>query len=150
MNKTQRISEMVARLGVEPDPELDPRYLGFFACFNQQLYFEAHDLLEDLWLATPGGNHCFFKGLIQLAGAFVHLQKQRLRPDHPKDGRRTRPAARLLNLAANNLRPYRPVHMRLDVEALWRFCLALQRQIERSSFARNPWDPACPPVLRLR
>ncbi len=60
---------------------LDPAYTGFFACFNRGEYFEAHDVLEALWLrvrAEPVGN--FYKGLIQVAGAFVHLQKGRLGP----------------------------------------------------------------------
>ena len=149
MNKKQRISEYVAGLGSAPDPEFDPRYVGFFQCFNQQLYYEAHDVLEDLWLADRGSNYHFFKGLIQVAGAFVHLQKQRLRPDHPKDGRRTRPAARLFQLAADNLSGYRPTHMRLDVEALWGFCLRMKEEIERSNFSLNPWDPATAPVWEL-
>ena len=61
--------------------ELDPHYAGFFECFNQQLFYEAHDVLEELWLPRrrePDG--LFYKGLIQLAGAFVHLQKDRLSP----------------------------------------------------------------------
>ena len=59
---------------------VDPRYAGYFALFNQQKFYEAHDILEDLWLPDRHGvNGSFYKGLIQLAGAFVHLQKQRLR-----------------------------------------------------------------------
>ena len=40
-------------------------------------------------------NYLFFKGLIQVAGAFVHLQKQFLHPEHPKHRPRLRPAVRL-------------------------------------------------------
>jgi len=153
MKKTDRIAEFVAQLGTAPDAEMDPRYLGFFKCFNEQLYYEAHDVLEDLWLQgredKTAGNYRFFKGLIQVAGAFVHLQKQRLRPGHAKDGRRARPAARLFQLAADNLSGYRPVHMRLDVEKLHSFCLQMKQEIEESDFARNPWDPARPPQLLL-
>ncbi|MBM3833151.1 MAG: DUF309 domain-containing protein [Verrucomicrobia bacterium] len=85
--------------------EFDPHYLGYFVCFNQQLYFEAHEVLEELWLLDrrgPDGN--FYKGLIQLAGAFVLLQKGR--PE---------PAARLFKLARTNLESYLPIHHRLDV-----------------------------------
>src|ERR1041385_3444222 len=50
--------------------ELDAHYLGYFECFNRQLYFEAHDVLEELWLTDRNGpNGAFYKGLIQLAGA---------------------------------------------------------------------------------
>jgi predicted metal-dependent hydrolase len=85
--------------------ELDARYLGYFKCFNQGLYYEAHDVLEELWLAErrgPAGS--FYKGLIQLAGAFVHVQKGR-----------PGPAAALLKLARGNLQNYPAVHQRLSL-----------------------------------
>jgi predicted metal-dependent hydrolase len=83
----------------------DAHYLGFFDCFNRQLYFEAHEVLEELWLQDrfgPGG--AFYKGLIQLAGAFVHVQKSR-----------PGPAAALLRLAQANLVRYGPVHEGLEL-----------------------------------
>ncbi|MEO6183762.1 MAG: DUF309 domain-containing protein, partial [Verrucomicrobiota bacterium] len=55
--------------------KLSPHYLGYFELFNAQLFYESHDVLEELWLPIrkeAGGD--FYKGLIQLAGAFVHLQ----------------------------------------------------------------------------
>src|SRR5690242_1238657 len=59
--------------------DLDAHYLAYFECFNRQLFHESHDVLEELWLADKHGrNYSFYKGLIQLAGAFVHLQKNRL------------------------------------------------------------------------
>ena len=61
--------------------DLDAHYLGYFACFNRQLFFEAHEVLEQIWLPQRHGpNGAFYKGLIQLAGAFVHLQKNRSGP----------------------------------------------------------------------
>src|SRR5882672_7801103 len=85
--------------------ELDAHYLGYFECFNRGLFYEAHDVLEELWLADRhGSNGAFYKGLIQVAGAFVHLQKDRLRP-----------AAALFKLARANFERYPPVHERLDV-----------------------------------
>ena len=30
--------------------DYDRRYLGYFDCFNRQHYFEAHEVLEALWL----------------------------------------------------------------------------------------------------
>ena len=58
-----------------------PAYQNFFVCFNSGRYYESHDVLEELWLkvkAGPNGN--FYKALIQIAGAFVHLQKSRPQP----------------------------------------------------------------------
>ena len=34
--------------------EFDAHYLGYFECFNQQLFFEAHEVLEVLWLGRRG------------------------------------------------------------------------------------------------
>src|SRR5439155_24463423 len=83
--------------------ELDAHYLCYFECFNRGLYDEAHDVLEGLWLPNRNGsNGPFFKGLIQFAGAFVHLQKGRLQP-----------AAALLRLAQGNLQNYPAIHERL-------------------------------------
>ena len=87
---------------------LDAHYLGYFECFNQGLFFESHDVLEELWLAQGRGpNYAFYKGLIQLAGAFVHLQKNRLRP-----------AAALFRLAQTNLTPYGTM---IVVPSYWSF-----------------------------
>jgi hypothetical protein len=149
MKKSDRISTFVAQLATGKSVALDAHYAGYFTCFNAQQYYEAHDVLEHLWLQTKGENYAFFKGLIQVAGAFVHLQKQFLRPDHPKDGRRLRPATRLFRLAITNLQPYQPVHWELDVEGLCARCTALANEIEASAFQQNPWNPQNPPQLVL-
>src|SRR4029079_18573679 len=84
--------------------KVDAHYLGYFECFNRQLFFEAHEVLEELWLADRhGANGNFYKGLIQLAGAFVHLQKER-----------PGPATALFKLAQANLQQYPAVHEQLD------------------------------------
>jgi hypothetical protein len=148
MKKTDRITALVAGLGPAGPAGLDARYTGYFACFNAQHYYEAHDVLEDLWLRRRDEHHAFFKGLIQLAGAFVHLQKQALRPAHPKDGRRLHPAVRLFRLALANLEPFRPRHLRLNVNAVCGMCRDYAEEIAASDFTRNPW-PARAPHLDL-
>jgi len=103
--KSQRIAEIIKHLGGR---DLDPHYLGFFECFNKQLFYEAHEVLEVLWLPQrQGADGAFFKGLIQLAGAFVHLQKGR-----PK------PALALLRLARVNLQLYQGLHYHLDIKSV--------------------------------
>src|SRR2546425_202827 len=88
--------------------DLPAHYLGFFECFNRGLFYESHDVLEELWLAERRGpNGLFYKSLIQFAGAFVHLQKNRLRP-----------AAALFKLARANLQKYPSPHDDLDVAAV--------------------------------
>lgn len=118
----------------------DPHYLGYFECFNAERYYEAHDILEQLWLRTKDSNHLFYKALIQVAGAFVHLQKQFLRPNHPKDRCRLAPAERLLKLAARNLEQYEPIHLGLNVSELKQACLNLAASLAETG--RNPWAPS--------
>jgi len=154
MKKSDRIEAFVENLGPSAGEraDLDRHYLGYFQCFNEGLYYEAHDVLEHLWLKekdTGNPDADFFKGLIQLAGAFVHLKKQYERPDHPKDGRRLRPATRLFRLAIGNLTPYGPHHLALDVPALVAFCEAKIAAIAGSEFAVNPWHPDRKPSLSL-
>ena len=82
MNKRERISQWMAEAtggNVNPDQaevEKHPYYRAFFRCWNEQQYYEAHDVLEQLWLNTKSADADFFKGLIQAAGAFVHLKKR--------------------------------------------------------------------------
>jgi hypothetical protein len=148
MKKSERIQSMVENLGSQ-ERGLDPCYTGWFACFNRGDYYEAHDVLEHLWLQTKDANYAFYKGLIQLAGAFVHLKKQHARPWHAKDGARLRPASRLFQLARKNLAPFAPLHLRLDVAAVISLCDTHIAQLARSEFQHNPWEPDRRPGIEL-
>jgi hypothetical protein len=150
MSKHKRMTAFVAGLGSDPALALHPCYQGFFRCFNEGRYYEAHDVLEHLWLGARGeSNAVFYKGLIQIAGAFVHLQKQYLRPGHPKDGRRLRPAWRLFALGMRNIAPFGPRHLQLDVDAFLALCEGQASQLLASDFTRNPWSPDTAPQVRL-
>ena len=150
MKKSARLSAYVETLGATTACDFDPHYTGFFTCFNRGEYYEAHDVLEQLWLRTTGADRAFFKGLIQIAGAFVHLRKQFLRPDHPKDGRRLRPAARLFEMGMRNIGPFAPVHHRLDVAALRALCTRQVTALSASEFTQNPWHPNQLPNVELQ
>ena len=119
--------------------DLDAHYLGYFECFNRGLFYESHDVLEELRLADKHGpNYSFYKGLIQLAGAFVHLQKNRLRP-----------AAALFKLARANLWKYSPVHERLDVAKVLAMIEEWLSETESTHFSINPLRPGNAPKLHL-
>ena len=90
-----------------PVPEAAACLRSFRACFNSGRFYEAHDVLEVLWLPvrrTPEGE--IWKGLIQLAAAFVHVQ-------HGRSG----PALSLLRTARARLRQAGAAHPWVDLPA---------------------------------
>jgi predicted metal-dependent hydrolase len=135
-HKSARIAAMIESFRGQ---ELDAHYVGYFDCFNRQLFYEAHDVLEDLWLPDRhGADGNFYKGLIQLAGAFVHLQKNRLRP-----------AAALFKLARTNLEKYPREHERLNLEAVCALIDKWLENLEAADFKVNPLTAANAPRLKL-
>jgi predicted metal-dependent hydrolase len=120
--------------------DLDAHYLGYFECFNQALFYESHDVLEELWLTDRNGpNYSFHKGLIQLAGAFVHLQKNRLRP-----------SAALFKLAQENLQKYPDLHDHLDIAQVLQLIKQWLEMLESNNFQTNPLTVANAPKLYLQ
>src|SRR5712672_1875864 len=155
MNKGERISRFVAELSGK---DLDrgkievashPYYRAYFQCWNEQRYYEAHDVLEQLWLNEDSEDDNFFKGLIQAAGAFVHLQKNFEHPTHAKHSRRLRPAVKLFELAEKNLSSFAPRHHALDVSALLDLLRRTRQKVIDSDFKTNPWSPTNAPKVQL-
>ncbi len=135
-HKSARIAAMIESFQGQ---KLAAHYLGYFDCFNRQLFYEAHDVLEDLWLSDRHGvDGNFYKGLIQLAGAFVHLQKNRLRP-----------AAALFKLALANLEKYPRFHKQLDLKAVQALAQKWLAELERGGFSGNPLTAVNVPQLTL-
>jgi len=120
--------------------DLPAHYLGYLECFNRQMFYEAHDVLEELWLAEGrhGANYGFYKGLIQFAGAFVHLQKDRLRP-----------AAALFNLSRSYLEKFPRQHQRLDLASVLSLAVEWTAHLEKSDFSANPLRRFPAPTLVL-
>jgi len=135
--KSPKIAALIASF---QGREMDAYYLGYFECFNQQLYYEAHDVLEELWLRDKKSpNYAFHKGLIQYAGAFVHLQKNRLRP-----------AAALFKLARANVAQYPSPHERLDLALLLITIEDWLKELEANNFTINPLTPQNIPSLQIK
>ena len=119
--------------------DYDPHYLSYFECFNRRRFFEAHEVLEALWLTQRDGpNGPFYKGLIQLAGAFVHWQKNR-----------PGPAAALLRLAHSNLRKYPVIHDGLNVAGALAILEEWLRRLEAAAAASQALAQISLPQLRL-
>jgi hypothetical protein len=136
VSKSEKVAEMVRHC---EGRGVDPHYAAYFEYFNRELFYEAHDVLEQLWLPIrkkPEG--AFYKGLIQLAGAFVHLQKNR-----------PGPSAALLKLARHNVAPCAPAHQRLDVEAVLRLIDGWLMELEKGGFQSHPLNAANAPKLAL-
>ena len=117
----------------------DPHFAGYIRFFNEQKFYEAHDVLEALWLQDrhgPDGD--FFKGLIQFAGAFVHLQK-----------RRPRPASKLFRLCATYLAEYPLPHLALDVANILRLAKRWGEAAQALGREGNLLSKQHPPKLGL-
>jgi predicted metal-dependent hydrolase len=99
-------------------------------------FFEAHEVLEVLWLANKQSQTRISRGLIQFAGAFVHLQKNRLRP-----------SAALLKSARANLQQY-PRSRKVDLKHLLELIAEWLGRLESSEFAVNPLAHASLPSWR--
>lgn len=94
--------------GMAAGQSAPPDYLAFFMHFNAGRYFEAHETLEPRWLRSRGMTEAnFFKALIQIAGAFVLIHKDRLAP-----------ARRLLTRSLDLLEPYPASTGNLDLDEL--------------------------------
>ena len=156
MSKGERISRFVESLAAEEPPgaadglAAHPYYRAFFRCWNEQRYYEAHDVLEQVWLgkSISAEDAQYFKGLIQAAGAFVHLQKHYEHPSHPKHGKRLGPAVRLFRLAEKNLAPFGTERHALQLDQ-FREMLGRYRSAVDAEQGKNPWKPDNAPKVTL-
>ncbi|MCS7064489.1 MAG: DUF309 domain-containing protein [Methylacidiphilales bacterium] len=136
-HKSSRIAQLIAPYSHHP--VWPPHYLGYFACFNQSLFYEAHDVLEELWLqsrATPQAK--FYQGLIQFAGAFVHLSKNRLIP-----------AANLLTLSKKNISPYPDPYLGCSTAQLLNHIENYLNKIHHAPQSLSPCNPHFAPKLEI-
>lgn len=85
----------------------DERFHRGIAEFNAHRFFEAHDVLEELWHEYREDDRRFLQGLIQLAVGYYHLENWNYH------GCRS-----LLRKAVEKLLPYAPAHQGILVENL--------------------------------
>jgi predicted metal-dependent hydrolase len=77
----------------------------YFELFRQEQYFECHDVMEEIWMETPGPERKFFQGLLQCAVALHHWGNQNLN------------GARILyREGTKKLQPFRPEYQGVDLE----------------------------------
>ena len=146
--KASRISELWE--GIDPRGR-DVRYAAYFYHFNREDYYEAHDVLESLWLeeGRQARSAAFYQGLIQLAGAFVHMRKHFEYPGHRVHQERLAPAYRLLGLAEKNLSRYGEEREGIGLDLILKLTNAMKTVLSSGGFQKNPWCPSQGPRLEL-
>ena len=85
----------------------DPRFLKGIEEFNQALFFECHETLEEIWLEDHGEDRKFYQAIIQIAAAYFKLQQ-----GVPAG------ALKLWRTGLEKLEPYGPVYLGVNVEPL--------------------------------
>jgi uncharacterized protein len=85
----------------------DPRFLKGVDEFNQELFFECHETLEEIWLEDHGDDRKFYQGLIQVAAGYFKFQQ-----GVPAG------ALKLWRTGIEKLEPYRPIFFDIDLDAL--------------------------------
>jgi len=117
-----------------------PRYLAGIVLFNEQAYFEAHEVWEDLWAESFGLERKFYQGLIQAAVGLCHFGNGNLRG-----------AVKLYHSSREYMEPCGSPFLGLDVVEFWRQmerCFAGLLAVPGPDRSLRP-DPALLPVLRL-
>jgi predicted metal-dependent hydrolase len=66
------------RASLRPMTEFPEKYLEGIRLFNEQDFFECHEVLEELWSETLGDEKKFYQGLIQAAVALFHFGNENL------------------------------------------------------------------------
>lgn len=112
-----------------PDPRTVEEALALgVARWDEQRYFEAHELLEHAWKQAPAEDRDLWKGIIQVAVAGVHLQRAN------RIG-----ARRLLDRALGRLADQPAVHRGVDVAALRRIAAAARERLDAGEEPDADW-----------
>ena len=57
----------------------DDRFEQGLALFNAGRFFECHEVWEEVWKRSSGGEKLFYQGLIQAAVALLHAERGNMR-----------------------------------------------------------------------
>lgn len=98
-----------------------------FVLFNERHFFEAHEVLEDVWHRERGEPRLFLQGLIQVCAGFHHFQN-----GNPRG------AAELLQRGTDKLRKYPGQYLGLDAARLIAEVDACRGRIERMRDGSEP------------
>lgn len=82
-------------------------FARYIQLFNERDFFEAHEVLEEVWLEDETPDRLFLQGLIQVAASLHHLHRGKLRA-----------ARKTLARAELKFRHYPAVHWDLNIARL--------------------------------
>ena len=112
----------------------DPRFIKGIDEFNEELFFECHETLEEIWLEDHGEDRKFYQALIQIAAGYFKLQQ-----NVPAG------ALKLWHTGLEKLEPYRPVFLGVDVDSL---VIAVKKHLEELEQAKPAsLDSFTPPKI---
>ena len=84
----------------------DPRLLQGVDHFNRRLFFECHEILEEVWIEENGPDRNFYQGLIQIAAGYFKWEQ-----GVPAG------TVKLLRSGLEKIRPFEPWHLGVDVSS---------------------------------
>jgi uncharacterized protein len=93
----------------------DPRFLKGIDEFNQGMFFECHETLEEIWLEEHGEERRFYQGIIQIAAGYFKWEQ-----GVPAG------AIKLWHSGLEKLGPYTPAYLGINVES---FVKAVQENL---------------------
>ena len=106
--------------------------------FNEQHFFEAHEVLEDVWHNERGEPRLFLQGLIQICAAFHHFQNGNARG-----------AAELLHRGSDKMSRYPDGFMGLESGRLLKEVGDCRERIERMRDGAEPLGPIAFPTIAI-
>lgn len=99
----------------------DPRFLKGIEEFNQRLFFECHETLEEVWLEEHGEDRLFYQGIIQVAVGYLKWEEGVLIG-----------SIKLWRSGLEKLAAYPPVHMGVKLSSFIEEVKASLKEIERA------------------
>ena len=110
--------------------ETNPQLSEAIALFNRGDWYACHDLIEDLWHQCQGPDRQALQGLLQIAVAQLHLERQNLRG-----------ATVLMGEGLGRLKPYGSEALGLDLPPL---LAAVSRRLQALQQGMEPGDGPLP------
>ena len=116
------------------EPQADPRFQKAVELFNDGEWYDAHDVFEELWHETADPHRRSLQGVLQVAVAQLHLQR---------DNRRG--ATILFGEALGRLKRPGTSDLGLDIQGL---CMCIEQRLRALQSDEDP-ELCNVPVLRV-